>query len=115
MDSRDTQETDVVVIVKDACEARIVEVLRQLQEVGFRICQEDPDTDLTQGAVAGTIETSRLPELERMDCVQYVRRVMSYMAEFPANDPRDRNGGMGGSPDDLPPPTYRGRVGKMYP
>ena len=39
--------------------------------------------DADEGVVNGSVETYKLPELEKVDCVNYVRSVMTYIADYP--------------------------------
>ena len=40
---------------------------------------------------SGTIEASKVKVLEKLDCVDYVRVMFTYEAEYPPDDPRDTN------------------------
>jgi hypothetical protein len=42
--------------------------------------------------VEGTIDASLVHDLEKLDCVEYVRTVFTYNANYPPGDPRDRDG-----------------------
>ena len=107
---RDAEVSDVTVILKKAYEERMPEAIDQLKKSGMQIRSADDDNSV----VEGSIETCNIHALEHLDPVQYVRKTMTYNTEFPAGDPRDRNQGMGSTPDDEPPPTSR-RMGKRYP
>jgi hypothetical protein len=108
----DMEMADVTVILKREYEDKLHEAVGMLESAGLAVS----NTDNHMSIVEGSIEADKLKPLEHLPCVNYVRKVMSYGVEFPAGDPRDRNGGMGTSPDDLPPPSYlRRRMGKSYP
>jgi hypothetical protein len=42
--------------------------------------------------VEGAVEASKVHDLEKLDCVKYVRTVFTYHANYPPGDPRDRDG-----------------------
>ena len=107
---RDAEISDVTIILKREYEDRMPEALEALKRAGMEVRSADENTSV----VEGSIETCHVHGLEHLPAVQYVRKVMTYHVEFPEGDPRDRNKGMGASPDDLPPTTQR-RLGKRYP
>src|SRR3954470_2664517 len=107
---RDAEVCDVTVILKQAYEDKLQEAVDQLKKAGLKVESADDDNSV----VEGSIESCNVHALEHLDCVQYVRKTMTYNTEYPAGDPRDRNQGMGSTPDDEPPPTSR-RLGKRYP
>jgi hypothetical protein len=107
---RDAEVCDVTVILKRDYEDKLNEAVEQLKKAGLEVRSADDDNSV----VEGSLETCNVHSLERCECVQYVRKGMTYNTEFPAGDPRDKNQGMGSTPDDEPPPTSR-RLGKRYP
>ena len=107
---RDAEVCDVTVILKQEYEDRMSEAIEQLKKAGMQVENADDDNSV----VDGSVESCNVHALEKCPSVQYVRKVMTYNAEYPAGDPRDRNQGMGSTPDDEPPPTHR-RLGKRYP
>jgi hypothetical protein len=84
----DANISDIFVILSRAYEERLPEAVQQLKNVGMDISKADDDNSV----VEGSIDSGRLHELEKLDCVGYVRRVFSYDANFPPGDPRDRDG-----------------------
>src|SRR5207247_252087 len=62
--------------------------VEKLKTVGMESRSADDDTSV----VEGSIDSCRLEELEKLDCVDYVRKVFSYDANYPPGDPRDRDG-----------------------
>ena len=71
---------DVEVVLKGEYAGRNNEAYAQLQSHGLSILDKDED----DGVVEGTIPADRLAELQRLDCVAYVRTVLEYIAEKPA-------------------------------
>src|SRR3954452_10629517 len=107
---RDAEICDVTIILKKDYEERMNDAVEQLKKAGVEVRSADDDNSV----VEGSLETCNVHGLEKCDCVQYVRKGMTYNAEYAAGDPRDRTQGMGSTPDDEPPPTSR-RLGKRYP
>jgi hypothetical protein len=107
---RDAEVCDVTVILRKEYEDKLPEALEKLKKIGLDVRSADDDNSV----VEGSLESCNVHALEKCDCVQYVRKGMTYFAEYPAGDPRDRNQGMGSTPDDEPPPESR-RLGKRYP
>jgi hypothetical protein len=84
----DASLSEVVVILDGAYADRLGEAIAQLQSVGLEVSSADDDHSVVQGV----IDSSRLHALEALACVDYVRRVFSYDANYPPGDPRDRDG-----------------------
>lgn len=84
----DCRMSDVIVILDKRWEERLEDAVRQLTEAGMEIRLTDDD----RSVVEGCIDTCKLHDLEKMDCVDYVRNVLTYEAEFPPGHPRDTNG-----------------------
>jgi hypothetical protein len=84
----DANISDIVVVLDRRWEDRLAEALATLKEHGMEVRDADDDNSV----VEGTIESYKLHELEKLDCVDYVRRVFSYDANYPPGDPRDRDG-----------------------
>jgi len=59
-----------------------------LKRAGVEVWSADDDNSVVEGAV----ETSKVHDLEKLDCVKYVRTVFTYHANYPPGDPRDRDG-----------------------
>jgi hypothetical protein len=80
--------SDIVVVLDKAYEARLADALAILKSNGMAVRSADDDTSV----VEGTIEESRVHDLQKLECVDYVRKVFTYHANFPPGDPRDRDG-----------------------
>jgi MoaA/NifB/PqqE/SkfB family radical SAM enzyme len=87
MNHRDAEITEVVVVIhKTHCE-RLDEVVDRLKKFGVEVFSIDEE----ECVVSGSIETFKLPELEKVECVNYVRSVMTYIADYPVGDPRNKD------------------------
>jgi hypothetical protein len=87
MNHRDAEITEVVVVIhKVHCE-RLDELVEQLKAFGLDVFSSDDEECI----VSGCIETFKLPQLEKIECVNYVRTVMTYIADYPVGDPRDKD------------------------
>ena len=84
----DASYSDVVVILNPAYEDRLGEAVAMLQQLGLEVSSADDD----HSVVEGVIDVMKLKALEELPCVDYVRRVFTYDANFPPGDPRDRDG-----------------------
>ncbi len=87
MNHRDAEITEVVVILHSAYSGRLADAAEKLKQQGMEIFSTDTD----EGVISGSIETYKVAELEKLDCVNYVRSVMTYIADYPVGDPRDRD------------------------
>jgi hypothetical protein len=84
----DANISDVVVVLDKAFEERLSDAVKMLEAAGLIISNAYDD----HSVVEGLIDSTRLHELEKLECVDYVRRVFSYDANYPPGDPRDRDG-----------------------
>ena len=79
---------DIVVVLDKAYEEKLAEAVEKLKSVGMTIENADDDNSV----VTGSIDMSNMHALEKLDCVDYVRKVFTYEANYPPGDPRDRDG-----------------------
>ncbi len=77
--------TECVIVLDKAYEDKLKEALAKLQEQGLSVLSADDDNSV----VEGTIEAHKVAALEKLDCVDYVRKVFTYEANYPPGDPRD--------------------------
>ena len=84
----DAEMAEVVVIVSKAFECRFDDAISGLTVIGLEVSETDRD----EGIVQGVINAAKLSELQKLECVNYVRTVMTYVADFPPGDPRDLDG-----------------------
>lgn len=80
--------SDIVVVLDKAYEERLADAVAILKATGMEVRSADDDNSV----VEGTIETDLVHALEKLECVDYVRKVFTYYANFPPGDPRDRDG-----------------------
>jgi len=88
MNHRDAEVTDVVVVLDDLDDQQTREVVGNLKTAGLVVVNVDND----QSTVEGTIESQKVHDLKKVARVRYVRAVMTYTADYPVGDPRDRDG-----------------------
>jgi hypothetical protein len=84
----DANITEIIVILDKAWENNLAGAVEMLTKAGMSIDKADDDNSV----VEGEIETPKLHDLEKLPCVDYVRKVFSYDANYPPGDPRDRDG-----------------------
>jgi hypothetical protein len=77
--------TEVVVVLDKAYENRIKDAVAALKAAGLEVANTDEDNNVVEGC----IEASCVGALEKLDCVDYVRKVFTYEANYPPGDPRD--------------------------
>ena len=77
--------SDVVVILDKAWETRLKEALETLKAAGLDVRSADDDNSV----VEGLIDAHKVHALEQLPCVDYVRKVFTYEANYPPGDPRD--------------------------
>jgi hypothetical protein len=82
---QDKYFTEVVIILEPLDDEQMKRVVSELQSRGLRVDSVDNDNSV----VEGTIESSRLHDIESAPSVDYVRQEFTYVAEFP----RERQSG----------------------
>jgi len=84
----DCSITELIVILDKGWENDLAGAVKMLADAGMRITKADDDNSV----IEGEINSEHLHALERLPCVDYVRKVFTYHANFPPGDPRDRDG-----------------------
>jgi hypothetical protein len=84
----DCNITQIIVILDKAWENDLAGAIKILTDSGMTIDKADDDNSV----VEGEIDTTKLHALEHLSCVDYVRKVSCYDANYPPGDPRDRDG-----------------------
>jgi hypothetical protein len=85
---QDAYISDVVVTLDRNDQIDNLQTIERLKREGMTIST----ADVEQGVVEGCIESSKLCTIDRMPGIEYVRSVFTYVADFPSDDPRDRDG-----------------------
>jgi ribosomal protein L4 len=90
----DAYISDVTVVLDSRYQdqPKTSEAVEQLKALGMNVRNVDEDASV----VEGDINANKLHELEHLDCVDYVRTVFTYAADYPPGDPRDLDGTAGG-------------------
>ena len=89
MNHRDAEVTEVVVVIHQSYCNRLADAVASLTKLGVEVFSTDEDECIVNGA----IQTFKLSELNQLDCVNYVRSVMTYIADYPLGDPRNQDTG----------------------
>jgi hypothetical protein len=84
----DARLSDVMVTLDRRWEDKLSDAVERLKTAGLEIRNTDDD----RSVVEGTIDVCKVHDLEKLDCVDYVRTVFTYFANFPPGDPRDIDG-----------------------
>ena len=84
---QDAYISDVVVVV-DTCEGRTFDdVLKQVKDAGLQI----RDLDRDNCTIEGSDDAGKVRTIDDLPGVEYVRSVFTYVADYPAGDPRDQD------------------------
>src|SRR4051812_33947879 len=75
----DANISELVVVLDKRWENDLAGAVEMLKQCGM----EARDANDDNSVVEGCIDTTRLHELEKLDCVDYVRKVFSYDANYP--------------------------------
>ena len=86
MSHRDADITDVVVVL-DCPMERVEEIVGRLKQSGMDCVAVDAD----ERVVEGCIDSTKVHDLQKVECVRYVRSVFTYTADYPLGDPRDKD------------------------
>ena len=83
----DAQMSDVTVVLDKRWEDDLAGAVEILKQNGVDVRNADDDTSVVEGVV----ETSKVHDLQKLDCVDYVRTTFTWIADYPAGDPRDKD------------------------
>jgi hypothetical protein len=88
MEHQDAEVSDITVVLKAECAEKLDETVAALKKFGMEV----EETDADNGVVEGTIDASKLAEIKKWPCVEYVRVEFTYVADYPPGDARDKDG-----------------------
>ncbi|HEY8665763.1 MAG TPA: hypothetical protein VIL86_03815 [Tepidisphaeraceae bacterium] len=88
MNHQDAEICDIVVIIDEAWKDKTGEAVEELKKAGMQVSEWDDDT----GVVEGSADAAHIHTFEKMPCVDYVRKIFCYFADYPPGDPRDKDG-----------------------
>ena len=84
---QDAYISDVIVVVECGDGRTFNDVLAKCKDLGLSVS----DVRADECVIEGTIDSSKLVELDNIPGVEYVRSIFTYVADYPAGDPRDRD------------------------
>jgi hypothetical protein len=87
MNFNDAQMSDITVVLDKRWESDLEGAVKILKENGVDVRSADDDSSVVEGVV----ESSKIHTLEKLDCVDYVRTTFTWIADYPAGDPRDQD------------------------
>jgi hypothetical protein len=87
MNFHDAQMSDVTVVLDKRWESDLEGAVKILKEHGVDVRNADDDNSVVEGVV----ESAKIHALEKLDCVDYVRTTFTWIADYPAGDPRDQD------------------------
>jgi hypothetical protein len=82
---RETEITEVVIVINESWCGKLTEAVEHVKAVGLEVFSTDDD----EGVVTGSIESYKLGALEKVPSVNYVRMVQTYIADFPVKEGDD--------------------------
>ena len=88
MNHHDAEITDVVIVLEGKTATCIDDSINQFKAIGLEVV----DVNLEECVIEGSIETGKVTELKKVPGVSYVRSVFTYTADYPCDDPRDKDG-----------------------
>jgi hypothetical protein len=74
----DTYVSEILAVINSSCCDDLDKVVQELTKAGMNVTEINKD----DGVIGGTIETSKLAQLESNKAVDYVRTVFTYNAHF---------------------------------
>jgi len=87
MNFHDAQMSDITVVLDKRWESDLEGAVKILKDAGVEVRSADDDNSVVEGVV----ETAKVHALEKLDCVDYVRTTFTWIADYPAGDPRDQD------------------------
>ena len=84
----DARVSDVVITLDKRYENDLNGAVDILKKAGLDIREANDENSV----VEGTIDVGKVHDLEKLECVDYVRTVFTYCANYPPGDPRDVDG-----------------------
>jgi hypothetical protein len=87
MNFNDAQMSDITVVLDKRWEENLKGAVEELKKSGMEVRNADDDNSV----VEGVIESAKVHDLQKLDCVDYVRVAFSWIADYPPGDPRDQD------------------------
>jgi hypothetical protein len=87
MNFNDAQMSDITVVLDKRWEDNLAGAVELLKQHGVDVRSADDDNSV----VEGVCETAKVNAIEKLDCVDYVRTTFTWIADYPAGDPRDQD------------------------
>lgn len=81
----DAQMSEITVVLDKRWEDRLADAVEILRQAGMDVRNACDD----RGLVEGIIEAAKAHDLQKLDAVDYVRVSFTWVADYPAGDPRD--------------------------
>jgi len=83
----DALMADVTVVLDKRWEQMLADAVEVLKQAGLDVRTADDD----RGLVEGVIESQKAHDLQKLECVDYVRVTFTWVADYPVGDPRDKD------------------------
>ena len=86
-ENEEREFVEVVIVLEPLDDEQTKAVVKELKSRGLQVDSVDNDNSV----VEGVCESAKVKELEKLDCVDYVRTTFSWIADYPPGDPRDQD------------------------
>jgi len=83
----DAQMSDITVVLDKRWENNLAGAVEELKKQGMEIRNCDDDCSV----IEGVIESCKVADLQKLECVDYVRTTFTWIADYPPGDPRDQD------------------------
>jgi hypothetical protein len=84
----DAHMSEIVAVIADEQCDDLPGMAKALERAGVEIHR----INAGEGVIEGLVDSSLVKTVDEMKGVEYVRTVFTYAANYPAGDPRDRDG-----------------------
>lgn len=88
MEHRDAYMSEVTVVIRNQFPDTAAAAAELSKELALSVSELNED----QGVIVGLIESYKVHDLQKHPKVEYARVGFSYIADYPAGDPRDLDG-----------------------
>jgi len=79
--------SEIIAVIDDKYCDDLEKVVKQLKDEGVEIYKVNQN----EGVIEGLVDASKVKQIDDLPGVEYVRTVFTYAANYPPDDPRDRD------------------------
>ena len=82
----DAYMSEIVAVIDDEDCDDMKSVVKKLTDAGVEVWKVNEN----EGVVEGLVDAGKVKQIDDLPCVEYVRTVFTYAADYPPGDLRDR-------------------------